>query len=456
MKSKKHTKSFPKEASHGKSKAHNKKKAAIFWNKFIRILTIKFVALAGLILFLLYFGVANAAAPIHALIDQITKPKSISQSAQVLPADIQQAIETQAQQEVKQEEANALLGTNTSNTTGQSTTSNALSNSTNISQTMQGDSILQNIADTIQEITTTNPSVRAKIKLKRIDGLIAKLQNLLATDRSDTAIDQAVSLMQQIGEQTAQLSLDPKIQTDQEVLSLQIERYNRLQLIIQKREEQLPITAYIKVDDAREKYLVSGAIALLNTAPNLDVIHNVALKEVAKFVGDDFAPLKTIEILTDIKNGLKPEAQKKVTGLEGQLAIQFEKRMFTLAPNVRTQKLQQFITFSYGNPINQVKALDAMQDFLHDRDLILSIESLETLSLKQLENRVLSIQDPQTNAAFLNISLKTPEDLKVFPQMHLDIQVSSDQKRMGQFTKQIANSQKTIIDLFGTNSKLDT
>ena len=56
-------------------------------------------------------------APIHALIDQMTKPKPISQAAQVLPADMQQAIEAQAQQEIKQEEVNALLGTNTSNTT---------------------------------------------------------------------------------------------------------------------------------------------------------------------------------------------------------------------------------------------------------------------------------------------------------------------------------------------------
>src|SRR6266851_8805963 len=226
MKFKKYFKSFFKKSSPEKPKVHHKKKAAIFWNKFIRILTIKFVVLAGLILFLLYFGVANAAAPIHALIDQMTKPKPISQSAQVLPSDIQQAIETQAKQEIKQEEANALLGTNTSSTIGQNTTNNALPISTNTSQTLQGDSIFQNIADTIQEVTTINPSVRAKIKLKRIDGLIAKLQNLLATDRSDTTIDQAVSLIQQIGEQTAQLSSDPKIQTDQEVLALQIQQYN--------------------------------------------------------------------------------------------------------------------------------------------------------------------------------------------------------------------------------------
>src|SRR6266404_2929061 len=456
MKLKKYFKSLFKKSSPEKSKVHHKKKIGVFWNKFLRILTIKFIALLTLFLFLFFFGVAYAQAPIHALIDRVTKPKPISQSTKVLPTDIQQAIENQARQEIKQEEANALLGTNTSSTTGQSTTINALSNNADTSQAMQGDSIFQNVADTIQEVTTINPSVRAKIKLKRIDGLIATLQNLLATDRSDTAIDQAVILIQQIGEQTAQLSSDPKIQTDQEVLALQIQQYNRLQLILQKTEEQLPITAYVKVDEVREKYLVSGAIASLNAASNLDAVHNIAVKEVAKFVGDDFAPLKVIEILTDIKSGLKPEAQQKVTGLEGQLAIQFEKRMLTLAPNVRARKLQQFITFSYGNPINQVKALDAMQDFLHDRDLILSIESLETLSLKQLENRVLSIQDPQTNAAFFNMSLRTQEDMKVFAQMQLDIQGSSDQKRIEQFTKQIANSQKTIIDLFGTNSQLDT
>src|SRR6266567_4296146 len=152
MKLKKYFKSLFKKSSPEKSKVHHKKKIGVFWNKFLRILTIKFIALLTLFLFLFFFGVAYAQAPIHELIDQVTKPKPISQSAQVLPVDIQQAIENQAKQEIKQEESNALLGTNTSNTTGQSTTSNALSNNTNTPQTTQGDAILQNVTDTIQEI----------------------------------------------------------------------------------------------------------------------------------------------------------------------------------------------------------------------------------------------------------------------------------------------------------------
>src|SRR6266568_1057698 len=454
MKFKRYFKSFFKKSSPEKSKVHHKKKKiGAFWSKLLRILTIKLVACLTLFLFLFFFGVAYAQAPIHALIDRVTKPKPISQSTKVLPTDIQQAIESQARQEIKQEEANALLDTNA---TGQGNSSNSLSNNMNISQTVQGDSLIQTVVEAIQEVTTTNPAVRAKVKLKKIDRLIVKLQNLLATDRSDTAIDQAVSLIQQIGDQTARIATDPKVQTDREVLALQIEQYNRLQLILQKIEEQLPTDAYVKIDDAREKYLVSVAIASLNAAPNLDAVHNIAVKEVAKIVGNDFAELKTIEILTDIKSGLKPEAQQKVTGLQKQLALQFEKRMLTLAPDVRTRKLQQFVTFSYGNPINQIKAFDIMQDFLQDRDLILNIESLETLSLKQLEDRVLSLQDPQTTDAFFTMNLKTPEDLKVFAQMQLDIQASEDQKKIDQFKKQIAKSQRTIIENFGTNSKLDT
>src|SRR5437660_12729771 len=127
MKFKRYFKSFFKKSSPKKSKVHRKKKVGVFWNKFIRILTIKFVALLTIFLFLFFFGVANAAAPIHALIDQITRPKPISQSSQILPSDVQQAIESQAKQEIKQEQANALLATNT---TGQNT-NNTISNNIN-------------------------------------------------------------------------------------------------------------------------------------------------------------------------------------------------------------------------------------------------------------------------------------------------------------------------------------
>jgi len=421
-------------------KYHHKRKIGIFWGRFIKILTRKLIAILAVGFFLFYFGVAYAQAPVHALINQITKPKPISQSSKNLPPDVQQAFQNQAAQDIKQEQANALLTISTINT----------------SQTPQENTVFQNISQTIQEITTTNPSVRAKIKIKRIDSLIAQLQNLLATDKSDKAIDRAVGIIAQIGDQANQVATDPKVQTDREVLALQIEQYNRLQLVLQKIEDQLPITGYVKIDDAREKYLVSGAIASLNAAPNLDAVHNIALKVVASIVGPDFAELKAIEILTDIKSGLKPQAQQKVTVLEKQLAVQFEKRMLSLPPTVRTRKLQQFINFSYGNPVNQVKSFYAMQDFLHDRDVILSIESLETLSLKQLENRVFAIHDPQTNAAFLKLSLKTPEDLKVFAQMQLDIAASGDQKKIDQFAKQIAASQNTVVDMFGSNTQLDS
>ncbi len=446
MKLKKYFKSLFTKSPSKETERHHKRKVAIFWHRFLRILTIKLVALLVLALFLTFFGVAFAQAPIHALIDQITKPKPLTQSSKVLPSDVQQEIVDQAKQEIKQEQANALIATNTSNANN---SNNALFSNTASSQSQQGDSVIQNVLDSLQIATTSDPSIRAKLKIKGIDRLIAQLQNLLATDRSDVAIDQAVSIIKGIGEQTKQVVTDPQAQTDREILALQIEQYNRFQLILQKLEDQLPINAYLKVEDARQKYLVSGAIASLNAAPNLDAIHNIAIKEVASIVGNNYAELKAIEILTDLQSGLTPPAQKKLAGLQKELALQFEKRMLKLPSEVRTRKLQNFIQLSYGNPLNQAKAFEQMKYFLTDREMILSVDSLKELALQKLENRVFQIKNQPTLNQFLDLSFKSPQDLKILALMKSDVLASGNDQRKKQITDLEAQSLGKVIQVFG-------
>lgn len=331
MKIKRYLKSLFTKSPSKKVEHHKKRKVALFWHKFIKILTIKLVVLLVGLLFFFLIGAAFAQAPLHALIDNITKPKPITQSAKVLPSGVQQAIVAQAKQDIKEEQANALLTTTTSTST----------NNTSPAQNIENNpSLAENIIDAIQEVTTTDPIVRAKIRIKRIDGLIAKLQNLLASNRSDDAIDQAVNLIEQIGQQTGRVANDPKVQTDREILTFQIKQYNRLQLILQKIEDQLPMSAYIKIEDARQKYLVTGAQASLNAAPNLQIVNNIGLAEVRSLVGEDFGELKAMEILSDLGDGLTPKTQQKLNVLQKQLALQFEKRMLTIPQNVRTKKLQ--------------------------------------------------------------------------------------------------------------------
>src|SRR5258708_2424377 len=147
MKFKKYFKAFFKKSPSRKPKSHHKKKVAIFWNKFLRILTIKFIALLTIFLFLFFFGVAYAQAPIHELIDQVTKPKPITQSDKVLPADIQQAIQDLAQKKITQQKATALVATNTSGGSSQEQSNGTNTNSliTTTSSTTQETPLISDI-----------------------------------------------------------------------------------------------------------------------------------------------------------------------------------------------------------------------------------------------------------------------------------------------------------------------
>ncbi|HWY78906.1 MAG TPA: DUF5667 domain-containing protein [Candidatus Sulfotelmatobacter sp.] len=459
MKFKKYFKPFFKKSPSEKPKAHHKKKAVIFWDKFIRILTIKVIAVLTLFLFLFYFGVVYAQAPIHELIDQVTKPKPITQSNKVLPSDIQQAIENQAQQQIIVQKATALVATNTSGGSGDQGQNSSI-NATNplIIQsfpTVQKPSLISTIVYPLQLLAATNPADKAKLRLTHIDQEIQQLQSLLQSDSSENAVNQAVGIIQHIGQATGQIVADKNVQTDREILTLQIEQYTRLQLILQKIEESLPIDAYLKVDSAREKYLVNGAQQAINTAPNLDVINAIGISETRKIVGSDFAELKAIETLTDISSGLHPQVQEKLAGVQKQLALQFEKKMLKLPPDVRNAKLQNYITLSYGNPLNQVQAFNQMQHFLTDREMILSVADLKEIALNKLEKRIFEIKTKDTRDQFIALTFKNPQQLEVLAQVQLDTSNLADATKKKQIATVITNAQANIIQTLDSAKSLN-
>lgn len=458
MKFKKYFKSFFKKSPSEKLRSHHKKKVAIFWSRFIRILTIKFIAFLTIFLFLFFFGVAYAQAPIHELIDQVTKPRPITQSDKVLPADIQQAIQNQAQQQIIQQKATALVATNTSGGSSQEqnngiNTVNPLT--TQSFPTVQQPSLISNIVYPLQLFAATNSVDKAKLRLTHIDQEIQQVRSLLQTNASDNVVNQAVGIIQNIGKETGEIVADKNVQTDREVLTLQIEQYTRLQLILQKIEDTLPIDAYLKIDQAREKYLVSGAQQAINTAPNLAVINAIGISETRKIVGRDFAELKAIETLTDISSGLQPQAQQKLAGVQKQLALQFEKRILALSPDVRTRRLQNYIALSYGNPLNQVQAFNQMQHLLTDREMLLSVADLKEIALNKLEKRIFEIKTKDTRDQFITLTFKTPQQLEVLAQVKLDTSNLADATKKRQIADVLTNSQANIIQTLNSVKSLN-
>ncbi len=421
------------------SEHSRKRKAAIFWGKFIKILTIKFIVVCTLVLFLLFFTVSFAEAPIHALIAQINKPKPITQSSQTLPADIQKTIENLARQEIKEEQAVANLPVNISinSTLGESK-----------------ESSIQPLIDAFTAITGS-PVDKAEVRISKVDRLIKELVNLLTKDKSDLAVNKAVNIIQDIGRETDAVVMDRNVQANRDVLRLLIEQYNRLQLIIQQLEDKLPTKAYLEIEDARQKYLVVTATASINAAPNLDAVHNIALKEVERVVGKDFAQIKAIEIISDFEAGLSSLARQKLIALEKQLALEFEKNMLKLPKDVRNRRLANFINYSFGNPLNQAESFEKMKSFVNDREIILGLDSLKTLALKRLEDRIFEIDSQDLQNKFLELSLKRPEDLKVLAQLQLDVLASNDQNKIKKIVDLKTVSLKKIVELFGNKKTLD-
>lgn len=390
---------------------------------------------------LLLFFLSNKDGIVDAFYDGVkqilpTKPKPIVQSKTALPKNVQQALVSLAKQEIKQEQASETLSGDQS------------------TQVTMTSSPFTPLIESVQEVITTDPADRATLRLKKVDRLTAELQNLLENDKSDAAIDRAVQLIQVIGEETDKVVLDKNVQSDREILTMLISQYNRVQLVIQKLEDSLPMASFLKIEDARTKYLVTTAQNSINAAPNLDAIHNIATKEIEKIVGKDFTELKAIEVISDFENGIKPEAKQKLVGLERQLATEFEKRMLKLTHEVRTRKLQNYINLSYGNPLKQIKALNQIKNVLSDRDLILETEGLKELTLKKLEDRIFELKTKEDINQFVDRVLGNPEDIKVMTQLKLQVDSGTDEKRKTQFNQMIGSVQGKLVEFFGKDKRV--
>ena len=329
MEFKKYFKPFSKKPPSEKSGHPHKTKSGAFWGKLIRILTIKLVVFLAFILFLTFFGVSFAQAPLQALVAQLTKPNPIVQSKTVLPASVQSSIEDIAKQQIQKQEANATLP----------------SSSIEANVIPANASIVEEAVKNIQIALTSNPTSKAKLRLEKIDRLITQLQNILASDRSADAINRAVGLVQTIGIETGKVAGDPKVQSDRVILTLLIQQYNRVQIALQTVEDTLPMDGYLKVEAARVKYVLKPAQDSINNAPNLEVVNSIGTAQAAKIVGQDFAELKSIEILTDLSSGLSPQTQTKFVPIQKELVAGFEKRMLKLPADVRQRKLDDYMNF---------------------------------------------------------------------------------------------------------------
>ena len=317
-----------------------------------------------------------------------------------------------------------------------------------------GQTFLQGIIETFEETTTSDPETKAKIQVKRIDQLILKLQKLLSTDKSGKAVDEGINIIKEIGQKTDIIAKNPKLKTDREVIALQIEQYNRLQLILQQLQEAIPLNDSLRIEDARQKYLVSTAVTSINEAPSLEIIHNIALKEVTKFVGEDFAHLKAIEIISDFEDRVKPEARGKLLGLEKELAHEFENKMLKFSREEYNRKLQNYIHYSFGDPLLQIKSLNRIKDSLSDRELILGVDSLKEVAMKRLTDRIFELDNQEDLNQFTDRVLQNPQDIKILSEMQMAVNTGKDEVKK-QKLAQMEQSVTGRIAQFFNEKELD-
>src|SRR5207253_469127 len=105
-------------------------------------------------------------------------------------------------------------------------------------------------------------------------------------------------------------------------------------------------------------------------------------------------------------------------------------RMLKLPAEVRNRKLEDYIKYSAGNPISQVRSFNQMQQFLTDRELILGVDTLKEFALTRLEQRLFELTMPQLEEQFNAKILTNPADIKILIQAQSDIESQKDPEKI--------------------------
>lgn len=351
---------------------------------------------------------------------------ALAQTETEVPEDIQKAIETVADEMLREEQRPEEVKIDTMVSAEDLGVKEAIILPDN---PLYG---FKNMFRGIRSVLTFDPVKKAEYQLKISNEKMVEAKQLIEQKKTDKAKEIASKTIESAnkdfdkialkGEKLKQLK-GKKASAVDKFLDKVADQSLKQQVLLQKLQEQVPENSFARIEDARQAHLEKFSQVMNRVSENQEEIRDRFAKVVEGQDGSDFKELKAVEILKDLEDKAAPEAKEALRMAQTVLSQKFEERMSTIPPEIRKEKLQKYVEFLPGNAVRQFEAFDVMKQNFESPGMAKEMELAKDKAIGKFETQFANFQGEKTRQAFMAPWQNgDPEDLRTMTEIRMRLE----------------------------------
>lgn len=348
------------------------------------------------------------------------------QADTAVPDDIQKAIETAADETLKEEQTPEEVKIDTEVKAEDLEVKEARVLPDNF---LYG---FKNMFRGIKSAFTFDPVKKAEYQLKVSNEKMVEAKQLIEQKKTDKAKEIASKVIESANKDFNKIANQgEKLKKLKEKKGLQVNKFLdkvadhslKQQVLLQRLEEQVPEQSFARIEKARQQHLERFGEVMNKVADNQEEIRDRFAKVVENRDGSDFKEMKAIEILRDLEDKASGEQKEALKLAQKAIGRKFEQRMATIPPEIRKEKMQKYVEFLPGNAVRQFEAYDIMKQNFESPGMVEEMELAKDRAIGKFENQFANLQEEESRQRFMEPWRNgDPEDLRTMTELRMRLE----------------------------------
>ncbi|MBI4101590.1 MAG: hypothetical protein HY443_01325, partial [Candidatus Nealsonbacteria bacterium] len=350
----------------------------------------------------------------------------VEESTVEVPADVQQAIEEAAEESLQEEQRPEEVKIDTEIKAEDLEVKEA--------RVLPGSFFygFKNFVRGIQEAVTRDPVRKAELQLRHANEQIIEAKQLVEKDDSDKAAEIAAGVIKGINRNFEKIAnQSDKLNNARAKDGQRVEKFLdkiadqslKQQVVLQMIQEQVPEKVFARIEQSRQDHLEKFGQVMTRAAENPEDFARRLPQIIENREGSDFKELKAVEILRDLEGKVPEDARESLRLAQNALSQRFEQRFATIPPEVRKEKLQNYVESLPGNAVRQFEAFDRMRESFQSEGMAKEMELAKDKALQKFENQFAQFEGQEARQAFMRPWQDgSPEALRTMTEMEMRLE----------------------------------
>lgn len=287
-----------------------------------------------------------------------------------------------------------------------------------------------------QETFTRDPVKKAEAQLRHANEKMVEVKQLMEKDNSEKSAEIAAGVISGINKNFERIvQQSDKLKQAKAKDSQRVEKFLdkiadqslKQQVVLQRLQERVPEKVFAKIEQSRQEHLEKFGQVMTKVSENPEELAQRLPRIIENRRGSDFKELKAVEILRDLEDKVPEEAKEALRQAQVTLSQKFEQRFAAISPEVRKEKLQNYVESLPGNAVRQFEAFDRMRESFQSEGMAEEMELAKDKALQKFENQFSRFQGQEARQAFMRPWREgSPEALRTMTEMEMRLEPNSD------------------------------